>query len=115
MILDIAKALSFFLSLLSLYPVVGSAFFIPGSRWEDRLVLTLARVGLAGCICLLSGILFAKPWQTVHGPAAHGSERLLATLPVRMFLWTVAGVAVLFVSSWYCDVEFVPLLWRNLP
>jgi hypothetical protein len=115
MILDIAKALSFFLSLLSLYTVLGSAFFIPGSGWEDRLVLALARIGLAGCICLLSGILFARPWQVVRGAAVHGSERLLATLPVRMYLYTVAGVAVLFACSWYFDVEFVPLLWRNLP
>ena len=110
MILDIARALSFFLSLLSLFPVVGSAFFIPGTRWEDRMVLALARVGLAGCVCLLSGILFAKPWQSDHS-----AERLLATLPVRVYLWTVASVAVLFALSWYFDAEFVPLLWRNLP
>ena len=110
MILDLAKALSFFLSMLSLYPVVGSAFFIPGSRWEDRMVLALARVGLAGCMCLLSGILFARPWLPNHS-----SDRLLATLPVRLYLWTVAGVAVLFALSWYFDAEFVPLLWRNLP
>ena len=110
MILDLAKALSFFLSMLSLYPVVGSAFFIPGSRWEDRMVLALARVGLAGCMCLLSGILFARPWLPDHS-----SDHLLATLPVRLYLWTVAGVAVLFALSWYFDAEFVPLLWRNLP
>ncbi len=110
MLFDIAKALSFFLSILSLYPVVVSAFFIPGSRWEDRMVLALARVGLAGCICLLSGILFARPWQPNHS-----AEQLLATLPVRMFLWTILGVAILFTLSWYFDVEFVPLLWRNLP
>jgi hypothetical protein len=110
MILDIAKALSFFLSILSLYPVVAGAFFVPGSRWEDRMVLALARVGLAGCICLLSGILFAQPWQ-----AGHTSEHLLATLPVRMYLWTVAGVAVLFALSWFLDVAYVPWLWRNQP
>jgi hypothetical protein len=110
MILDLAKALSFFLSMLSLYPVVGGAFFIPGSRWEDRMVLALARTGLAGCMCLLSGILFAQPWRP-----GHSGDRLLATLPVRLYLWTVAGVAVLFALSWYFDAEFVPLLWRNLP
>lgn len=108
MILEIARALSFFLSILSLYLVVDCAFFIPGSRWEDRLVLALARVGLAGCVCLLSGILFARPWET-----SRTSEHLLATLPVRLFLWTVFGVAVLFALSWYLDVSPVPWLWRN--
>jgi hypothetical protein len=110
MILDIAKALSFFASMLSLYPVVLSAFFVPGSRWEDRMVVALARVGLAGCISLLSGILFARPWL----PSPQG-QHLLATLPVRMYLWTVAGVAVLFALSWYLDVSVVPWLWRNQP
>jgi hypothetical protein len=108
MILDIARALSFFASMLSLYPVVVSAFFVPGSRWEDRMIVALARVGLAGCTCLLSGILFARPWQ----PNPHG-EHLLATLPVRVYLWTVAGVTVLFALSWYLDVSVVPWLWWN--
>ena len=110
MILDIAKALSFFASILSLYPVVVSAFFVPGSSWEDRLALALARVGLAGCTCLLSGILFARPWL-----ADPRGEHLIATLPVRIYLWTVASVAVLFTLSWYLEVSYVPLLWRNLP
>jgi hypothetical protein len=96
--------------MLSLYPVVASAFFVPGSRWEDRLVVALARVGLSGCACLLSGILFARPWRL----GTHG-EHLLATLPVRLYLWTVAGVAVLFALSWYLDVSVVPFLWRNQP
>jgi hypothetical protein len=110
MILDLAKALSFFVSILSLYPVVVSAFFVPGARWEERMVVALARVGLAGCVSLLSGILFARPWQ-----AGHSAEHLLATLPVRVYLWTVAGVAVLFALSWYLDVAYVPWLWRNQP
>jgi hypothetical protein len=56
----------------------------------------------------LSGILFARPWQ----PNPHG-EHLLATLPVRVYLWTVAGVTVLFALSWYLDVSVVPWLWWN--
>jgi hypothetical protein len=110
MLLDIAKALSFFLSILSLYPVVVSAFFIPGSRWEDRLVLALARVGLAGCVCFLSGLLFARPWE-----AGHSSESILATLPVRLYLWTMVGVAVLFALAWYMDLYVVPWIWKNQP
>jgi hypothetical protein len=110
MMLDIAKALSFFASMLSLYPVVVSAFFVPGTRWEDRMVVALARVGLAGCVSLLSGILFLRPWR-----ASPAHEHLLATLPVRLYLWTVAGVAVLFALSWYLDVSVVPWLWRNAP
>jgi hypothetical protein len=111
MLFDIAKALSFFLSLLSLCPVVFSAFFVPGSHWEDRLLLALARVGLAGCVCLLSGILFARPWQESSDTEAH----VLATLPVRLYLWTILGVAILFVLSWYLDVFYIPWIWKNQP
>lgn len=111
MILEIARTLSFFLSILCLYPVMLSAFFVPGSRWEDRLVMALAKVALAGCMCFLSGILFLQPWRVDLKPGDH----LLATLPVRMYLWTILGVAVLFVLSWYLDDTFVPWLWRNQP
>jgi hypothetical protein len=109
MILDIAKALSFFLSILCLYPVVLCAFFVPGSRWEDRLVMALAKVALAGCVCFLSGLLFSEPWRIDDEPAEH----LLATLPVRMYLWTILGVAILFMLSWYFEASDVPWLWRN--
>jgi hypothetical protein len=110
MILEIAKVLSFFFSILCLYPVVLSAFFMPGTRWEDRLALALAKVGLAGCVCFLSGVLFAEPWRVDSKP----SEHLLATLPVRMYLWTLLGVGILFVLSWYLEEFCVPYLWRNL-
>jgi hypothetical protein len=111
MILDIAKALSFFLSILSLYPVVLSAFFVPGSHWQERLAMAAAKIALAGCVCLLSGMLFSKPWRADY----EGGERLLATLPMRVYLWTIAGVAVLFFLSWFLEECYVPYLWKNLP
>ncbi len=43
MLLEIGKALSFILSLLSLYPIVLSAFFVPGTHWEERLSLSLVK------------------------------------------------------------------------
>jgi len=110
MLFDIAKALSFFLSILSLCPVVISAFFVPGSRLEDRLVLALEKIALAGCVCFLSGILFLRPWRTDEPSGRH----LLDTLPVRMYLWTVLGVSVLFVLSWYFE-DYAPWFWSNQP
>ncbi len=97
MVLDLARAFSFFLSIIAIYGAAISAFFVPGTHLEDRLVLALLRLGLAACICLLSGVLFAWPsheHQQVH-PA------LASTLPVRLFLWSVALIAVLFLASWY--------------
>ncbi len=116
MLLDLTKALSFFVSMLALYPVVAGAFFVPGSHWQDRLILAAARMGLAGCLALVSGILFAKPWVNHDGSGRDGAgQRLLAALPVRIYFWTTLGVAVLFLLSWYLEEFYVPYLWKSLP
>ena len=106
MLLELAKPLSFFLAMLSLYPVLGSAFFVPGSRWQERLALALLKVLLAGSVSLASGLLFVYPSRTNAGK----EQSLMATLPVRLFLWAMAGMAILFAVSWYLDEYYVPLL-----
>ncbi|MGP8251312.1 MAG: hypothetical protein ACLQHF_04710 [Terracidiphilus sp.] len=111
MFLEVARTLSFFVSMLALYPVVVGAFFVPGSHWQDRLILALARMGLAGCLALVSGILFATPWRYQDG----AGRRLLAALPVRIYLWTILGVAIMFLLSWFLEEFYVPYLWKSLP
>jgi hypothetical protein len=105
MLLDLARALTFFLSMLSLYPVLVSAFFVPGTRWPERLLGSMLYVLLAGCMCLISGLLFARPsWANPNG------ERLTKTLPVRMFFCALVGMALLFLLSWYLEENFAPLM-----
>lgn len=104
MLLELARPLSFFLSILSLYPVMLSAFFELGTRWEERLEMALVRVGVAACVCFGSGMLYA--WR----PGAGAGEPLLSTLPVRLFFWAMGGTVVLFVVSWWLDTYYVPLL-----
>jgi hypothetical protein len=112
MLLDLAKAISLALSILSLYPVMLSAFFVPGTRWEDRLVMSLFKIAAAAGVCFASGFLFAlrpRPsWRTF-------STIFFSTLPVRIFFWSMAAMALLFFVSWYLEEYYVPLLWRNLP
>jgi hypothetical protein len=116
MFFEAARTLSFFVSMLALYPVIAGAFFVPGSHWQDRLILAAARMGLAGCLALVSGILFAKPWVNQDGPGEdEAGRRLMAALPVRIYLWTVLGVAILFLLSWYLEEFYVPYLWKSLP
>jgi hypothetical protein len=90
MLLEISQVLSFLLSILSLYWVTISAFFVPGSRWQDRLTLALLR------LALFSGLLFSWPARP-----RRRHQALVSTLPVQLFFWALAGIAVLFVSSWY--------------
>jgi hypothetical protein len=111
MLLDLGKAISLTLSILSLYPVMLSAFFVPGTRWQDRLAMSLLKIALAACVCFASGFLFAlRPRVTIRTFSA-----VFGTLPVRLFFLAMAVMAVLFVVSWYLEEYYVPLLWRNQP
>ena len=94
------------MSILSLSALLDTAFFIPATRWEYRFIASLARIGFAGCICLVSGMLFHISRPQVP---------LARTLPVRMFLWALSGFSVLFALGWYLDAYYMPLFWRNLP
>jgi hypothetical protein len=111
MLLELGKAISFLLSILSLYPAMYSAFFVPGTRWEERLFLGFDRIALSACICFASGLLFS--WPTEAEPQPEPS--LLATAPVRMFFCALGVMAVLFVLSWYLAVYYVPLTYKYLP
>jgi hypothetical protein len=109
--LDLAKAVALALSILSLYPVMLSAFFVPGTRWEDRLIMSLLKIAMAACVCFASGFLFAMhPRMTIRT-----FSEVFSTLPVRIFFWSMGAMALLFVVSWYLEEYYVPLLWRNQP
>jgi len=109
MLLELARPLSFFLAMLSLFPVMMSAFFVPGARCEERLAMALLRVAFSGCICLASGLLYA--WNSPAAPEP--PEPLLSTLPVRLFLWALLSMAILFALSWFLDTYYVPLARRD--
>jgi hypothetical protein len=110
--LELGKAIGLMASILSLYPAVFSAFFVPGAGWEERLFLSADKVLLSGCVCFASGLLFAWPSQ---GRRTDSGLRLLSTLPVRLFFCALAGMAVLFVVSWYLAVYYIPLTYKNQP
>ena len=98
--LELGKAACFFLCILSLYETAIHAFFVPGARWEERMLLALFRLGWAAYVCVMSGLLFRIPLRS----NPDRGQRLIATLPVRLFLWSSACIAVLFFSSWYLAV-----------
>jgi hypothetical protein len=117
-LLELGKALSFFLSILSLYALMASAFFVPGSRWDERLAGSLLRIAVAACVCFASGLLFrqsAAAATTPENPPAPEEPPVIQTLPVRLFFWALSGMALLFFLSWYLEEYYVPLLWKNQP
>jgi hypothetical protein len=110
-LLEIGQVVSLLLSILSLGALLTSAFFVPGSHWEDRLLDSLGRIVLAGCVCFASGLLFTAPGY--RDPEA-GSD-IMRTLPVKLFFWALLGMVLLFILSWYLEEYYVPLLWKNQP
>jgi len=107
MLLDLGKALSFFTCIVVIYHAAIYTFFVPGVKWEERLAMALLKLSLAACVCALSGMVFTWPTQT-NPDRGLG---LSATLPVRLFYWSSAVIAVLFLSSWY----FVDLVQEAAP
>jgi hypothetical protein len=95
--LELGKAACFFLCLASVYQAAIHAFFVPGARWEERMLFSCLHLGWAAYICFMSGFVFTLP---LRGNPDRG-QRLTATLPVRLFFWSSGCIAVLFFTSWY--------------
>ena len=112
MVLELGKFVSFAASILSLYALMGSAFFVPGTQWQDRLIASLLRIALAGCLCFASGILFRED-AIQHAPEPE--PPLISTLPVRLFLWSLFAMALLFALSWFLETYYIPYIWKNQP
>jgi hypothetical protein len=110
MLLEILRPLSFFLSLLSLFPVLMTAFFVPGTRWEERLEMALLRIAISACLCFTSGFLYSRPTPGPCPGDAAAAEPILTTLPVRLFIWAIAGMALLFALSWWLETYYVPMI-----
>jgi len=97
MLLDLSKAAFFFLSILSLFHAAVVAFFLTGETWRERLIATAIYLAFAATVCLFTGLLFA--WPSQANPDR--GQPLVATLPVRLFIWSSVLIAALFLSSWY--------------
>jgi len=110
--LPIVKLAALTLSILSLCLLLAHAFFVPGSPWSDRLFDALGTLGLAGSVCFASGLIFEIPNRRFD---PEPTPPLLRTLPVRLFLWSVALMAVMFLLSWFLAQYFVPMIWKNQP
>jgi len=97
LMLDLAKAASFLFAILVIYRAAIHAFFDPGAPLHDRLLLALAYLFFAACVSVFSGFIFTWP---VRSNPEYGN-RLISTLPVRVFLCASAAIVTLFLTSWY--------------
>lgn len=97
MLLELGKALALIANIVSLYWLGFGAFFVPASRWEERVMLALPRLAIAACAAFGGGLVFTLPLRS--NPDA--GLPIFRTLPVQIFLWAVAAMTALFVLTLY--------------
>lgn len=105
MVLELAKFASLLLGILCLCALLHSAFFIPASGFEDRILASLRMLAIAAGACWTSGWTFCR-WERRMGAE---NPKVAATFPMMIFWWACAIISVLFVVSWYFEVYYLPL------
>ena len=104
---ELARAVALILSIISLYALLVSAFFVPGSTWQTRLLSSTETLAMSACVCFASGLLFSISTKT-EPPVSR-------TLPVQLFWWTLGGTVLMFLLSRYLEVYYIPWIWKNQP
>jgi len=108
MILELARPVALLGCILSLLGVFRAAFLEPGSDVEQRITGSLGPLLLAVGIALAGGLIFQAG---SHDRAGH-STSLIDAFPMRVFLWSIAGMLLLFLLSWYLEAHCI--FYRDL-
>jgi len=109
---ELAKVAALILTILSIYALLVSAFFVPGSPWNQRLLTSIETLAMTGCVCFASGLLFQLTTQAVNGQKEPPVTR---TLPVQLFFWSLGATVLMFLLSRYLEVYYIPTIWKNQP
>jgi hypothetical protein len=104
---EIAKPITFVFCILSLYGLFYKAFLDPVNGPQERMFNSLALVGLAAAISLVSGLIFRETEAPIR------NTRLTSTLPVQMFCWASGFMLILFLVSWYLESQRI--FYRDIP
>lgn len=109
---ELAKVAALILTILSIYALLVSAFFVPGSPWQQRLLTSFETLAMTGCVCFASGLLF----QLTSQPAkSREGAPVTRTLPVQLFFWSLGATVLMFLLSRYLEVYYIPTIWKNQP
>ncbi len=109
---EVAKLAALIFTILSIYALLVSAFFVPGSPWHQRLLTSIETLAMTGCVCFASGLLFQLTSQSAKSQEGPPVTR---TLPVQLFFWSVGATVLMFLLSRYLEVFYIPTIWKNQP
>lgn len=112
MLIEIARPVALLFCILSLYAVFHAAFLVPASDLHQKILESLTLLALSAGISLAGGLTFTEPTSenTDH------PQGIMHTLPMQLFCWGTAIIAILFLLSWYLESFYVlykdPRVWR---
>jgi hypothetical protein len=109
---ELAKVAALILTIISIYALLVSAFFVPGSPWHQRLLTSVETLAMTGCVCFASGLIFRLSAQSASGQK---EPAVMRTLPVQLFFWSVGATVLMFLLSRYLEVYYIPTIWKNQP
>ena len=107
MVLELARPVALLCSILSLLGVFHAAFLEPTADVEQRLIGLVGPLLLAAGIALAGGLTFQARWPAGASLRSEYGASLIETFPVRIFCWSVIGMAVLFLLSWYIEAHCI--------
>jgi hypothetical protein len=103
MLLELGRFVALLLSILCLYALFHTVFFLPIGEGE-RFVATLKMFALTASICWASGWIFRE----YEHQAGVRHSTIAGTLPMKAFWWSSFAISILFVVSWYFEKYFLP-------
>ena len=114
MVLELVRPIALLSCILSLLGVFHAAFLDPAADVEQRMLGSFGPLLLAAAMALAAGLVFLPARHSSLGARRHnvGLASLVATFPMKVFCWTMAGMAALFAVSWY--LEAYCIFYRNV-
>jgi hypothetical protein len=107
MVLELARPVALLCGILSLLGVFHAAFLEPVGDVEQRLVGSVGPLLLAAGIALAGGLTFQARRPAGGNSSSEHVAPLIETFPVRIFCWSVIGMAVFFLLSWYLETHCI--------
>lgn len=111
MLLEIARPLALVAVILSLLGLFHAAFLEPDASTLQHLEDCLGPLLLSAAMALMGGVLFLPARRARVVPISR-SRALWSTFPMRIFYFSTAGMAVLFLAAWYFETYLLP--YRNV-
>ena len=111
MLLELAKPLALIAVILSLLALFHTAFLEPDATTLQHLEDSLGPLLLSALAAILGGFLFLPARRARVVPISR-SRALWSTFPMRIFYFSAAAMALLFVAAWYFETYLVP--YRNV-